>query len=51
MICLFLQIVEDTVCLVLALLVDVNYILLCCFMVDLTGVILVELAGVVKSLI
>ena len=48
-ICLFLRIVEDTVCLVLALMVDMNKIKLCCFLEELTGVLLVDLSRVVDS--
>ena len=49
MLCTFLRIVEDTVCLVLALLIDMNDIRIYCLLVDLTEVLLVELSGVVES--
>ena len=49
MICLFLRIVEDKVCLVLVFMVDMNQILLCWLPAELTGFLLVELARVVDS--
>ena len=49
MIYIFLRIVEDTLCLVLAFLVDMNEISLYCLLVELNEVLLVDLTGVVES--
>ena len=50
-ICLLLQIVYDTVCLVLALLVDMNEIWLWSLLVEMTDFLLLELDGVVERLL
>ena len=50
MICIFLWIVEDMACLVLDFLVDINDIRLCCLLVNMTEILLVELAGVAEIL-
>ena len=44
----FLRIVEDTVCLFLAFLVDMKKIWLCCLLADITEFLLVDLSGLVE---
>ena len=50
MICLFLQIIEDTVYFILAFLVDINKILLSCMFVKLTEALSVDLSGLALPL-